>query len=336
MVKQATNEIREIVFMWQMKTPKVSVCVITFNHEKYIRQCLQSIVDQDVNYEYEIIVGEDCSTDGTRAIVQEFQVKYPLLLKSILHKSNIGGCNNYRSVHFAARGEYIAHLDGDDFWHPGKLLSQIDFMDRNQNCSAVYTNAWAQTDSGKIIGTFSNGVKRLFDTPYLILKGNFLTSSSMMYRANFRSSVIPASGFFVDFLINIRLAKCGQLGFIDRNLVSYTYQSAMSIILNDTDKIRLLLWDALQEVDLPKDQQPIVEKAKFNFIAEAILFETLHGRFNKISKWVSLLSNGAKKDISMLMPRLFFSAVVVLCKNITNLFHILAGKIRGHRVLYRK
>ena len=62
--------------MHQEKTPKVSVCVITFNHEKYIRQCLQSIVDQETNFDFEVIVGDDCSKDGTREVVQEFAGKY--------------------------------------------------------------------------------------------------------------------------------------------------------------------------------------------------------------------------------------------------------------------
>ena len=98
------------------RRPKVSVCVVTYNQKKYIRQCLQSIVDQEADFDFEVIVGDDCSEDGTREIVQEFVERYPGLVKAVLHEKNVGIVVNYRSVHDLARGEYIAHCDGDDLW----------------------------------------------------------------------------------------------------------------------------------------------------------------------------------------------------------------------------
>lgn len=318
------------------KTPKLSVCVITYNQEKHIRQCLQSVVDQDVNFEYEIIVGEDCSSDGTRRIVREFQMQYPKLFKLILHDSNVGGCENYRSVHFAARGEYIAHMDGDDYWHPGKLQAQINFMERNQNCAAVYTNAWVENNFGGIIGVFSSGVKSIFELPYLIQKGNFITSSSTMYRTKFREVVIPASGEFVDFLLHIRLAQCGKLSFIDRNLVSYVHQSATSVILNDNIKVRQLIWDALQDVNLPKGEQRSIDKAKLAFIADTIIFELLNGQRQRISKWVSLLSSASKQSIRLLNLKLMYFVVIILGKKILNRFRRGFGKGNKNHVFYKK
>src|SRR5450759_3411095 len=70
------------------KIPKVSVCVVTYNQEKFIRQCLQSIVDQETDCDFEVIVGDDCSTDGTRDIVREFAERYPTMIKVILQDTN--------------------------------------------------------------------------------------------------------------------------------------------------------------------------------------------------------------------------------------------------------
>ena len=95
--------------------PEVSVCVVTYNQEKYITECLQSVVDQETDFDFEVLVGDDCSTDGTRRIVQEFAEKYPDIIKPILHSKNTGAFHNYVSVHNAAMGKYIAHLDGDDY-----------------------------------------------------------------------------------------------------------------------------------------------------------------------------------------------------------------------------
>lgn len=72
------------------KVPKLSVCVITYNQKEYIRQCLQSIVDQETDFDFEVIVGDDCSTDGTRAIVQEFARRYPKVVKPIFSEEYWG------------------------------------------------------------------------------------------------------------------------------------------------------------------------------------------------------------------------------------------------------
>ncbi|CAN5689658.1 hypothetical protein BH11PSE12_BH11PSE12_19750 [soil metagenome] len=116
------------------KKPKVSVCVVTYNQEKYIRQCLQSIVDQKTDFDFEIIVGDDCSTDGTSIIVAEYTKKYPNLIVSVLQYPNIGAVANIVSVYKKAKGYYIAHFDGDDFAFAGKLQAQVDILEKHPDC----------------------------------------------------------------------------------------------------------------------------------------------------------------------------------------------------------
>lgn len=125
-------------------SPKVSVCVITYNQEKYLHRCLQSIVDQETDFEFEVIVGDDCSTDGTPMILREFAARYPELIKPIYNENNLGYYKNYALVHAEAQAAYVAHCDGDDFWYPGKLKDQVDFLDQNPDVAAVFSNA----DSG--------------------------------------------------------------------------------------------------------------------------------------------------------------------------------------------
>lgn len=110
---------------------KVSVCVVTYNQEKYIAECLDSLVSQETDFKFEIIVGEDCSTDGTRAIVQQYVDKYPDIVKPIFHKNNVGAVENVKQVYIAAKGKYIAHMDGDDMALPTKLQKQFDVMERS-------------------------------------------------------------------------------------------------------------------------------------------------------------------------------------------------------------
>jgi glycosyltransferase involved in cell wall biosynthesis len=111
---------------------------VTYNQEKYIAQCLQSLVDQETDFPFEIIVGDDCSTDGTRGIVSDFSKKYSHIVRPVFHEKNIGPSCNYFSVHGLAKGEYVAHLDGDDFSMPGKLQVQSDYLDANNSCQIVW------------------------------------------------------------------------------------------------------------------------------------------------------------------------------------------------------
>lgn len=200
------------------KTPKVSVCVITYNQEKYIRQCLQSIVDQETDFDFEVIVGEDCSTDGTRLIVQEFEERYPGIVKPIYQEKNIGaGVHNFLTVHCAAVGEYIAHVDGDDYCLPGKLKAQADLLDMDPDCSIVFHRLLGMKRSGEIVeGTLSNvtGIgemrfKRGEILQYIAIGGH----SSKMYRKKLRAYDIP--NFDVtDYFANVEQIGQGYARFV--------------------------------------------------------------------------------------------------------------------------
>lgn len=117
--------------------PKVSVCVVTYNHEKYIRQCLESLVSQEVDFPYEIIVSDDCSSDDTVNVVKEIAQQHSMV-KLIEQEKNIGAYKNFVYVHSLASGEYVAHMDGDDYALPGKLKAQVDFLDAHKECNIVF------------------------------------------------------------------------------------------------------------------------------------------------------------------------------------------------------
>ncbi|WP_315817032.1 glycosyltransferase family 2 protein [Paraflavitalea speifideaquila] len=119
-----------------MNTPLISVCVVTYNHENYITQCLEGILMQQTNFPFEIVVGEDCSTDNTRAIIKHFEQQYPGIIKPIYHEHNVGAARNHFEHCFSKiQGRYIAICDGDDYWtDPGKLQKQVDFMEQNPAC----------------------------------------------------------------------------------------------------------------------------------------------------------------------------------------------------------
>jgi glycosyltransferase involved in cell wall biosynthesis len=214
--------------MQNIKPPKVSVCIVTYNQEQYIRQCLQSVVDQEVDFEVEIIVSDDCSTDSTPQIIQEFAEKYPDLIKTFIHTQNFGdlGLSNYKFVHLQATGEYVAHLDGDDFMYPSKLLKQSKYLDSNQNHHLV-AHRLNIIKNKKTIGITSKNPKAI-DTQWLLLNHPSFLHSSVMYRREKIKNLYSNDLFFIDFYLYVYSSIIGEIGFINEVLGEYNADIGIS------------------------------------------------------------------------------------------------------------
>jgi hypothetical protein len=119
--------------------PKVSVLVVTYNHERFIERAVRSALSQQADFEYEIIIGEDCSTDGTRAALARLNAEFPGRLKLLLRERNLGPQRNFQGAYTECRGDYVAVLDGDDYWtDPSKLRKQAAVLDGNPGCTLCY------------------------------------------------------------------------------------------------------------------------------------------------------------------------------------------------------
>lgn len=116
----------------RVDAPLVSICCATYNHEKYLAQAMESFLMQKVSFPIEIIIGDDCSTDGTPQIVQDYAGRFPQLVRVIASDANVGVSQNAFRIRSAARGKYIALCEGDDYWtDPHKLQKQVDFLEEN-------------------------------------------------------------------------------------------------------------------------------------------------------------------------------------------------------------
>lgn len=126
-----------------INNPLVSVWMITYNHEKYIAQAIDSVLMQKANFEYEIVIGEDYSTDRTREIVSDYKAKYPDRIKLLLQEKNVGMMQNFISTLKSCTGKYIALCEGDDYWtDPYKLQKQVDFLESNPAFSFCFHNSY--------------------------------------------------------------------------------------------------------------------------------------------------------------------------------------------------
>ena len=168
---------------------KVSVIVHTYNHEKYIRQTLDSILNQQVNFEFEVIVGDDASPDDTPKIIQEYQQKFPTIIKALLHPKNLGGYGKGNTLATLAvcQGQYIAAMDGDDYWtNPLKLQKQVDFLDNNPDFVSCFHNAIIHFEDGSHPDMYVNDDSQRVVTTIEDLVGEdeiwYMATSSVMFR----------------------------------------------------------------------------------------------------------------------------------------------------------
>lgn len=125
-----------------MATPLVSVCMTTYNHEKYLAQAIEGVLAQQTSFGVELLLGEDCSTDSTPEICRAYAEKYPNCIRIISSEHNVGWRANYRRTIAAAQGKYIAMCDGDDLWSDAeKLEQQVKYMEENPSCGMCYTRS---------------------------------------------------------------------------------------------------------------------------------------------------------------------------------------------------
>lgn len=142
------------------ENPKISICVQTYNQAQYISQCIESILSQETSFDFEILLGDDFSNDGTREICIDYAQKYPEKIRLFLHErennividgNNTGLFNSFYNF-YSARGEYIAYCDGDDYWtDPNKLQKQFDFLNNHNKYVLTYHRAKMVDETGEEI-----------------------------------------------------------------------------------------------------------------------------------------------------------------------------------------
>jgi glycosyltransferase involved in cell wall biosynthesis len=218
------------------KLPRVSVCIQTYQQAPYIRECLESVIAQRTGFPFEIILGEDESTDGTREICIEYAEKYPGLIRLFLRteKDRIyidgekTGRFNFIENLKAARGNYIATLDGDDHWiHPFKLQKQFELMEENPGCSLCFHKTLEQKGTSvPVVVADDPGEPVRFTGIHKIMSivGRLtLHTSNCMLRSEYLKT-IPEWFYTVPFLdvpLFTYVGSFGKIGFIPKTLSVY-------------------------------------------------------------------------------------------------------------------
>ena len=232
---------------------KVSVCMITYNQEKFIAQAIESVMMQQTNFRHELVIGEDCSTDKTREICIEYQEKYPDKIRLLLHEKNLGMMQNFFQTFQACQGQYVALLEGDDYWiAPHKLQKQTDFLDTHPDYATCFTRtlAFAEDNGRKPYYIPAPKYQKHTLTLEDLLRCNSIATCSVMFR-NQLSRSLPDWFFSLqmgDWPLHIMNAQHGKIGYIDELMAAYrlhggSYYSSHSVVENLLGMVRF--YDAI-------------------------------------------------------------------------------------------
>lgn len=158
--------------------------MVTYNHERYIGQAIESVLMQETSFPIELIVGEDCSKDGTRAVVRRYATQRPDIVRPILHERNVGMGANAAAVAAACRGEFIAVLEGDDYWtDPRKLQRQVEWLDAHPDANFCFHDVHViRGETGEVLRRHCNPKPGSRVTISDLLAYNPVPTCSVVYR----------------------------------------------------------------------------------------------------------------------------------------------------------
>ncbi len=217
-----------------MTKPIASIKVLTYNHEKFIGRCLDSLLKQKTEYPYEIVVGDDGSADGTRDILLEYQSRYPHKVVPVISETNKGSLHNSFKVTWATKGKYQLVCDGDDYWiDPLKLQKQVAFMEDHPDYSMIHADMIFVDEKGReqepspyFIDRKS--LYRTGDVFWSLWDRNFINTNTVCLRNDFYKALTPNTEkemekmwFIHDYWYWLLLAKMAKVGFINEKMAAY-------------------------------------------------------------------------------------------------------------------
>jgi glycosyltransferase involved in cell wall biosynthesis len=208
---------------------EVSVLLSTYNQEQYIEQALESVLMQETDFDYEIVVLEDCSTDATREIVLAYQKRHPNKIRLRLASQNQSSNKPFAEEFHAAPSRYIATLDGDDYWtSPSKLQIQVDFLRSHPECALCFHNALRiYEDQNRAQVRYNPGNQKLICAIEDIWESNFIAGCTPMIRKD-ALSTFPKWYYDLlwgDWPLYILCAQRGNIGYINEILGVYRIHS---------------------------------------------------------------------------------------------------------------
>lgn len=298
----------------------VTVICLSYNHERYIRQCLDGFVMQQTSFPFEVIVHDDASKDNSQLIIREYVAKYPDTFKPILQSENLyskgqkARVEMWRSIFRNAQGKYVALCEGDDYWTaPDKLQLQVDFLETHPDYGMCFHDADFYDETAKAVIGRHNRYPADTDVPaedLIMGSGNFCPTNSLMMRKALCVSApeIVFNQYVGDYPLQMYFGLVSKVRYMARSLSAYRVQnntswSHQTYSTRDFEKFKPIID---KEMAIYRDftaQYPqyakVFERKKNKYLA---YYYSLYGQTAKARQaWLSQPWKDRDKSFSMFM-----------------------------------
>lgn len=294
----------------------VSVVMITYGHEKFIEEAINSILMQDCDFKLELIISEDCSPDSTNSIIKDIIKKHPKsgIIKYERHDNNIGMMPNFIFALKKAKGKYIALCEGDDFWTDSKKLQkQVDVLEKDPSLSICFhsANIIYEEDvtipSLQDINKYTPEITNIYD----LIKGNYLHTASVVFRNNADYPEWLNEAYPGDWPLHVMNATKGDIKFLNESMAAYRVHYG-GVHSTSTDKKVEYSFSTFENLCKELYKRGLIEIAMFAEKEYKNAYATFYGlrngkySINRLEKSKLILKNG-NKQLKMLfwLPLIF-------------------------------
>lgn len=213
----------------------LTACIITYNQEEYIERAVVSVLMQVTDFNFNIAIADDYSTDGTRLKLLKLKDQFPEKITLLLQDENIGAAKNWLQLLEFPKSKYIAYLEGDDYWTCNqKLQKQVDFLEKNIEYSLCFHDVWINNMSTNTKSKFPIGSRSIFRTSDVLMRSWFCPSGSIVFRSDIVSKLPRNINKFPngDILLLFVASTSGALFKINEIMGVYNYLSVGSMSSN--------------------------------------------------------------------------------------------------------
>ena len=222
--------------------------MVTYNQERYIADAIQSVINQQTDFPFRLIIGEDSSTDGTREICLHYAIKYPETIHLVLHDFNQGLVKNYKSLFDVSTAQYVAFLEGDDYWcNNNKLQMQVEILENDPSIGLVHGKFDYLTEGISSNYTPPKYAKLEGNVYNDLLKGNFIGPLTVCFRKSLLDKFVDFNYIInnnfktIDYFLWLELAYHSNFAFIDEVFATYRKEKgSLSMAIDFKGKVEFM------------------------------------------------------------------------------------------------
>ncbi len=295
---------------------KLSIIIISYKQKKYIRECIDSVLMQKVNFKYELLLADDCSQDGTLEIMKEYEKQHPDIIRVLERKENLGATKNILDAGKQSNGKYVTLLEGDDYWiDENKIQTQVDFLDEHSEYIGVAHMQQGRDTDNNILGVYPKWVKedctltfKNFET-----SKNF-SSSTCLYKNIYKNSKYNNE---LDFLFSLHrivadiqlcyfLLKYGKVYCINKPMMVYrvikkdgesNYNSNNSVLDINYNSLKIV-----SSIDRETKYKYNFYKRYLGYMTVGFTFSVLNRRFRRFKDFWKTCPKKYRLRILLMIP----------------------------------